>query len=84
MYNIFYHEQRVQCMYRPKTKHVILFHKKSKDEDAIVIYEGTSPGAYNYITPNIGNRIEGCCGKPTMYENCVLSKMGEDKLNSLS
>ena len=29
-----------------------VFHKKSKDEDPIVIYEGTSPGAYNYITPN--------------------------------
>ena len=60
-----------------------VFHKKSKDEDAIVIYEGTSPGAYNYITPNIGNRIEGCCGKPTMYENCELSKAGIEKLESM-
>jgi len=61
-----------------------VFHKRSKDEDTLVIYEGSSPEAYNFITPKIGNRVEGCCGKPTMYENCELSKMGKERLTNLS
>ena len=61
-----------------------VFHKRSKDEETLVIYEGSSPEAYNFITPKIGNRVEGCCGAPVLYKNCVLSKMGEERLTDLS
>lgn len=61
-----------------------VFHKRSKDEETLVIYEGSSPEAYNFITPKIGNRVEGCCGSPVMYKNCELSKAGKERLTDLS